>query len=263
VYQRHELLRAFAAHHGQWLNFSAVARTLATSRLDVGRHLRRLRSGGYLRLLPALPQPCAPDMIRRPRLYLRARAWRDAFASTPSAGCCMRVPVQGQLASRITDGVIERETTRRRCSGFYSMGRYRRRGVDLVVARPSGWRVGLCFEPRPSDKRADKAIAALREALASGWINAAILVSCEGYPGIGRGGVLQLPAPLFLAMYGQWTSESAGIEEVAALLHWLDEQTQVVLWGFSDPEEPLGLDGQYELLEEEEDPLEPFLLRPP
>ena len=63
-------------------------------------------------------------------------------------------------------------------------------------------------------------------------------------------------------MYGQWTSESAGSEEVAALLNWLDEQGQVLLGGFSDPEEPLGLDGQYELLEEE-DRLEPFLLRPP
>jgi hypothetical protein len=262
VYQLHELLRAFSAHHGQWLNYSAVCRTLATTRHDAGRHLKRLRQSGHLRLLPALPAPCPPDLIRRPRLYLRARAWTHAFAPNPKAAACLRVPVQAQLAARITDAVIERETAAHSGSRFYSMGRYRRRGVDLVVARRSGWRVGLCFELRPWDRKADRAFAALREALASGWINAGIVASCSEEPGIARGGVLYLPAPLLLAFYRQWTAKAAGREQSLAMLRWLGEQYQDLILGlFSDPAEPLGLDWQYELVEPDE--MQPRLLWPP
>ncbi len=261
MYHRHELLRALGALHGQMLNYSAVARTLATTRLQVDRFMRRLRGDGYLRLLPSLPCPCPPDMIRRPRLYLRARAWREVFAATPSPGACQRVPLQGQLASRITDGIIERETDGHKGSRFFSMGRYRRRGVDLVVVRASGWRVGFSFEPWPLGRQAERAVAALRQALDSGWINAAVLVSCEGSPALGRANLLYLPAPLLLAMYRLWTSNAATRETLYELLRWLDEQVEMVLGGFSDPEQPLSLDFQYDALPEE-DPLQ-FLLRPP
>ena len=148
MFKRHEVLRAFAAHHGQMLNYAAVGRTLATTRLKVGRYLNRLQDEGALRLLPALPEPHPPDMIRRPRLYLRASAWAEAFAANPHPAGCLRVPLQAQLASRIGDGIIERETAACRGSRFYCMSRYRRRGVDLVVERASGWRLGFCFEPR-------------------------------------------------------------------------------------------------------------------
>ncbi len=112
------------------------------------------------------------------------------------------------MAARTTDGVIERESGRRNPSTFHPMGRYRRRGVDLVVTRHSGRRIGLCFEPRGPDRSAASAADALREALRSGWIHTAILVTCEGTPNVRRGDVLSLPAPLFLAMYSRWTSEA-------------------------------------------------------
>jgi len=261
MYRLHELLRAFGRHHGEMLNTSAVARTLATTRLQVGRYIRSLRSEGYLRLLPSLPQPRPSDMIRRPRLYLRARAFKHVFARVPAPGGCLRVPVQAELAARITDSVIERETSRRRSSGFHSMGRYRRRGLDLVVTRPSGWRIGFCFEPRAADPHSDKAVQALREALASGWIDAAILVTCSGFPGLGRRGVLFLPAPLLLAMYSQWTSEVKPSVDLAPLLEWIGEHREIVVCGVVSPDEPMALDGWY--LPVEEEWLGPALLRPP
>jgi hypothetical protein len=224
LYKLHELLRAFAQHHSQMLNSSAVARALVTTQVQVGRYLRRLKGDGYLRLLPALPEPCPSDMIRKPRLYLRPRAWTLAFLRADSPEGCVRLPVFAELAARTTDGVIEHETnrSRRRKSEFHSMGRYRRRGVDLVVVRPSGRRIGLCFEPRPTDSRANLAIVALQEAVASRWIHTAILVTCEGLPRIVHGTVLCLPASLLLAMYSQWTGEATTREDIASLFSWLD-----------------------------------------
>jgi len=265
VFKRHEVLRAFAAHHGQMLNYAAVGRTLATTRLKVGRYLRRLQEEGALRLLPALPEPCPPDMIRRPRLYLRAGAWAEAFAANPHASGCLRVPLQAQLASRIGDGIIERETAACRGSRFYCMGRYRRRGVDLVVERASGWRLGFCFEPRTMLRQWSQAVEALREAQAARWINAAILVTCEGEPNFERHGVLHLPGPLLLAMYGQWTSEGATTdlesrEDLYRVLKWLNGEFLMILGLFWDPQQPPTLDFQYEGLPEE---AEPWYLRPP
>jgi hypothetical protein len=151
---------------------------------------------------------------------------------------------------------MERETSRRRPSRFYAMGRYRRRGVDLVVVRPSGWRLGLCVEPDCEGTMCRKALEALLEALACGWIDSAILLTGRGFPGFVRG-QLRLPVPLFLAMYGLWSSEMVSKEQMAALLYWLDGEFLVALGGFSDPEQPLRLDGQYDPLEE------PLLPRPP
>jgi hypothetical protein len=119
----------------------------------------------------------------------------------------------------------------------------------------------LCFEPRAGDRQAERAAAALREALESGWINAAILVVCEGFAGIGRRGVLHLPAPLFLAFYHQWTSQSATAQQLTALLQWLDDQILLVLGAFCGPEEPQSLDWQYVVLDD--DPPDALLPRPP
>jgi hypothetical protein len=219
--------------------------------------LRRLDAEGWLRLLPSLPEPCPADMIRRPRLYLRARAWSQVFTANPHPGGCQRVPVQGQLAARVTDGIIEREQAIKSGSRFFAMGRYRRRGVDLVVSRATGWRIGFCFEPRPFDN--ERAADALRQALESGWIDAAILVCCQGSPVVRRGGVLYLPAPLLLAMYRQWASEATTSERLQALFRWLADQ-MLFLGVFWDPAEPPTLDFQYEGLPEE---AEPEFFRPP
>ena len=203
----------------------------------------------------------SPDVIRRPRLYLRQRAWKHAFAPAPSARGCLRVPVQGQLASRITDAVIERETSSRRPSAFYAMGRYRARGVDLVVRRPSGWRIGFCFEPSRRGGSANPACSALLQALAEGWIDAAILVCCEGEPAIRRRSLLCLPPPVLLAMYHQWTSQATSSEQIEEMLRWLNGQMLLFLGTFFGPEEPQPLDWQFEGLPEEPD--DPFLPRPP
>jgi hypothetical protein len=197
-------------------------------------------------------------MIRRPRLYLRARGWSQVFAANPLPGGCQRVPVQGQLAARVTDGIIERETAINSGSRFFAMGRYRRRGVDLVVSRATGWRIGFCFEPRSFED--DRAAEALREALAAGWIDAAILVSCEGWPALKRGGLLYLPGALLLAMYRQWTSRAIGSERLIALLGWLLGEMSIFLGVFWDPAEPPTLDFQYDGLPEE---AEPEFFRPP
>ena len=175
------------------------------------------------------------------------------------------MPLQAQLASRIGDGIIERETAAYRGSRFYCMGRYRRRGVDLVVERASGWRLGFCFEPRWGLRQWGQAVEALQEAVAAGWIDSAILVTCEAEPNIGRRGVLYLPGPLLLAMYGQWTSEGAttdpeGREDLYKVLNWLNGEFLMILGLFWDPQQPPTLDFQYEGLPEDG---EPWYRRPP
>jgi hypothetical protein len=263
VYRLHELLRAYACHHGQMLNTSAVARTLGTTPFQVSRQMRQLRAAGFLRLLPALPHPSPHDIIRKPRVYLRPRGWRHAFVKAEFPSGCMRVPIQGELAARTTDSVIERETARRRRhpSTFHSMGRYRRRGVDLVVARHSGRRIGFCFEPRGTDRSSAHAARALREALRSRWIHTAILVTCEGTPCVRGSNVLSLPAPVLLAFYSRWTSEDILSENVQDLLRWINDQYEILTGGFSDPRRPMALDFQYDALDDDE--WLPAFLRPP
>ncbi len=263
MYRLHELLRAFACHHGEMLNASAIARTLGTTPFQVGRHMRRLKAAGYLRALPALPEPCPADMIRKQRLYLRPRGWKQAFVRAENPDGCVRVPIQGELAARITDGVIERESSpgRRHPSSFHSMGRYRRRGVDLIVTRHSGRRIGFSFEPRGTDRNASQAARALREALRKRWIHAAILVTCEGLPWVRAGDVLSVPGPLLLALYSRWTSDAVASENMYDLLTWIRDQMEILIGGFSDPRRPMGLDFQYEALDDDE--WLPEVLRPP
>jgi len=178
---------------------------------------------------------------------------------------CMRVPIQGQLAARITDGIIERECWRgggSHPSSFYAMGRYRRRGVDLVVSRPGGRRLGFCFEPWPSPRCSDRAYRALREAIAEGWIHAGILVTCEGSPGIRDGGVVRLPAPLLLVMYSQWTEQAVPREDQRALMEWLVYNPNLLVGAFADPAEPMPLDC-WEFLPLEAEWFQESLLHPP
>lgn len=265
MFKRHEVLRAFAAHHGQMLNYAAIGRTLATTRLETGRYLRHLHADGWLRLLPSLPAPCPPDIIRRPRLYMRRRAWKEVFAPDPHPQGCLRVPIQSQLASRITDAIIERETSSQKGSLFYSMGRYRARGIDLVVQRAGGFRLGFCFEPWPHSRQAQTACNALHQAMEAGWINSAIMVCCEGSPAKGRYGLLYLSAPLLLAFYSHWSSPWLDRWQVSDLLQWLNEQQQMLLGGFRAPEDSMSLDswGQWLAVEEPAEPPDPFQPRPP
>jgi len=253
MFKLHELLRAFSRHHGEMLNTSAVARTLAVTPLRVGQYLEELRSRGYIRLLPACSQPIAADMVRKPRLYLRRRGWKQAFAEVASPQGCRRVPLQVDLASRITDEIIERESSRRRPSRFYCLGRYRRRGVDLVVQRASGWRIGFCFEPRIATREYDSASEALLEALERGWIDAAILTIAEGLPVVGRrSGLIRVPSPLLLTMYSQWTDELLTPEDLDALAQWLATSNQIIVGVFCSPYGPLLImPGDYLPAEEE------------
>jgi hypothetical protein len=141
------------------------------------------------------------------------------------------------------------------------MGRYRRRGVDLVVTRHSGRRIGFSFEPRGTDRSASQAARALREALRMRWIHTAILVTCEGLPWVRGGDVLSVPGPLLLALYSRWTSDAVPSENLYDLLTWIRDQMQIVIGGFSDPRSPMALDWQYEALDDDE--WLPEVLRPP
>jgi len=231
-----EMLQAVGRHHGEMLNACQIARTLSVSRREVSWMLRELQGHGYLRLLRPMPQPAPADSVRKKRLYLKPRAWKQAMPRTKHPGSCIRVPTQGQLAARITDRLIKRESARRRpAKACYHIGRYRRRGVDLVVQRASGWRIGFCFEPHVGNRWSDKAVTALQQALQERLIDLAILVTCGGYPSVMPGRIVRVQAPLLLALYGRLTVEGLDPRELHDVFRAIDERFDIVLARFVPP----------------------------
>ena len=209
------VLRVVSRQHCELQNISALARGLGRGRCRVHTELRRRIQTGWLRRIRSLPPPHSPETIRSDRLFLSAKAWKTLLGREPTK---LRARYQRELVSSLLiPQMIERIVSLElfgknrssppyyRLSHIYTMGCYRGRGIDLVIERRGGMRIGFTFENLPQDRDYRRALESMDRALTEGWIDRGFLITCETTMHKHRGGAVLIPAAVLLAYYDSWT----------------------------------------------------------
>jgi hypothetical protein len=92
-----------------------------------------------------------------------------------------------------------------RLSHIYTMGCYRGRGIDLVIQRRSGQRIGFSFEQRAQGQDYRRALQSMSKALKERWIDRGFLITCATSVHKHRCGAVLMPPAVLLAYYESWT----------------------------------------------------------
>ena len=213
-----QLLRVVARHSCELLNISLLGRSLGMGRTRVRRKLLLLMKAGWLRRLASLPAPHSPETILTDRIFLRAKAQKRLLGVHPKEmkNAYSREVLAMQMIPEMVELVIKTELFGKKGHGpfyyrkskIYSMGCYRGRGIDLVVERRGGFRIGFTFEPKPKGENYRKAAECMTNALENGWINRGFLITHTPGAWRYRSGVFRLPAVLLMAYYDTWTGYS-------------------------------------------------------